>query len=177
MPYTNDYYRKLTASEISKDTKIPQQTVSRILNQLSQINIIDYEIRGKNKLFYIKNQLNNIISILENIKSLLFQLQQQEITIILNEILNHCDSIILFGSYANENYNENSDIDLVIINGKKEEIKKIKNKYPIEINEEYLSYSELKKIHLNNPLLKEIKTNHIIFGEIDKIVKIFKNER
>ena len=51
-PFTLDYSVKLTATSISKISKVPQQTVSRILNFLLKLNLIEYAIQGKNKLFY-----------------------------------------------------------------------------------------------------------------------------
>ena len=51
-PFTRNYSVKLTATSISKISKVPQQTVSRILNFLLKLNLIEYAIQGKNKLFY-----------------------------------------------------------------------------------------------------------------------------
>ena len=49
MPYLKDYSLKLSASEIAKKIKIERRTVSRILNKLSKLNLMNYTISGKNK--------------------------------------------------------------------------------------------------------------------------------
>ena len=52
VPFVNDYNLKLTASDISRKTKIPRRTASRILEKLIKINLIRYDIDGKNKKYY-----------------------------------------------------------------------------------------------------------------------------
>jgi predicted nucleotidyltransferase len=94
---------------------------------------------------------------------------------VINEMLNFCDSILLFGSYANDNFEENSDLDLVLVNcNNKEAIKKIKNREVMEINEHYVSYLDFKKSLKNkNNLAIEILKNHILFGNVSKIVEYY----
>jgi DNA-binding IclR family transcriptional regulator len=50
--YSNDYSIKLSTSELSRRSGIPQQTVSRYLNRLAKLTLIDYVREGKSKLFY-----------------------------------------------------------------------------------------------------------------------------
>ncbi len=185
IPYAHDYSFKLSASELSRKSKIPQQTISRSLNKLVKLNVIDYVKEGKNKLFYFdleKQTTKIILNLIENQKALQFQLNMNEIPVILNEFLKYCESLIVFGSYASNDFNKESDLDLVIL-GKydKEKIKKIKQKQILEINEHYVSYVEFVRIlKSKNPLSIEILKNHILFGDVSKIVDIFwriKHER
>lgn len=177
-PFSDDYSSKQSASQLSKKTKIPQQTASRILNKLAKLNLINFVKEGKNKLFYfdLENQNSKImLNLIENQKALEFQLKNKEICVIINEILKHCESIIIFGSYASGKFNKTSDLDIVIL-GKcnKEKIRKIKQKQIIEINEHYVSYGEFFKIlKSRNPLSLEIMKNHVLFGDVSKIVDIF----
>jgi len=177
IPFTNNYSGKYTASELEKLTQIPQQTISRVLNQLQELNLIQFKISGKNKYYYFNldsNQSKIIIEILEQKKSIDFILIQPRINLIIEEILKVSDSIILFGSYANYQNNENSDLDLIIINGKEDELKKIKKLNNIEINYQNIKHKDLKKsIKEKSPLSIEIKEKHIIFGDVSKLVKIF----
>lgn len=177
IPFTKKYSNKITASELEKLTNIPQQTISRVLNELVDINLINYETSGKNKYYYLDLSLNQskiILEIVEQKKSLDFILNKPKINIILEEILKYSDSIIVFGSFANNKENESSDLDLIIINGKDEQLKKIKQKNTLEINYENIKYKELKKsFNEKNPLSIEIKDKHIFFGNISKLVKIF----
>lgn len=177
MPFTKEYSNKITASELEKITNIPQQTISRVLNELVKINLINYEISGKNKYYYLNLSLNKskiLLEIIENKKTLDFILNKSNINLIIEEILKFSDSVIIFGSFADNKENKNSDLDLIIINGKDEEIKNIKNKNTLEINYENLKYKDLKEsLKQKNPLSIEIKEKHIFFGEVSKLVKIF----
>lgn len=180
-PFTCEYNVKITASELENITQIPQQTISRVLIEMCELYLIESEISGKNKYYYFnfeKITSKMLLEIIEQKKAIDFSLKKPEIAIIINEILNHCDSIIIFGSYSNYLSNKNSDLDLIIINGNDNEVNKIKKKYTIEINYENLKYSELiKSLKDKKPLALEIKKNHIFFSDVSKLVNIFlKNE-
>lgn len=178
VPYTNGYSAKFSASELSRMTKIPQQTASRHLNVLVNEGILNYIIKGKNKLFYLdltKEATKILLHQIESYKTLKFQLKNSESSIIINDLIKNCDSLILFGSYASGKYNKGSDLDIIII-GKfdKMKIKKIKERQTIEINEHYSSYNEFYHLLKNkNPLTIEVINNHILFGNISKIIGIF----
>lgn len=177
MPFCNDYSVKLTASDISRYTKIPQQTASRVLNKLVKINLISYVREGRNKMFFLdlkKQATRTVINIAENQKSLKFQLETKKIAVIINEFLNYADGIIVFGSYSSESSHANSDLDVIIFGADKEKIKQVKKKYLVEINEHYVGYKEFEKIlKEKNPLAIEILKNHILFGNVSGIIKIF----
>lgn len=177
-PFSENYSAKLSASEIARRSKIPQQTVSRSLNNLTKLNLIDYVKKGKNKLFYFnlaKETTKLMLNAIEIQKSLEFQLKRKDIAIIVNEILRFSESLIIFGSYASGKPDKESDIDLVIV-GKcnKKDIKKIKDRQIIEINEHYISYEEFgKMLKSKNALAREIMLNHLLLGDVSKIVGLF----
>ena len=53
-------------------------------------------------------------------------------------------------------------------------IRKIKERYSLEINEHYLTDAEFKKISLSrNALSIEIAKNHVLFGNVSNLVEIF----
>lgn len=175
-PFTGDYSAKLSVSELSRRAKIPQQSASRYLNSLARLNLIDYKREGKNKMFYfdLKKPATKIIfSLAENQKALTFQLTPA--AAIINEILEFCESLVVFGSYASGKNLRESDLDIVVL-GKhnREKIKKIKPKQVVEINEHYISYREFrKKIKEKNPLALEIMHSHILFGNVSRLIDIF----
>lgn len=164
--FSLDYTSKLSASEISRIMKIPQQTVSRILNEMVELNLIRFKRQGRNKLFYLeKNEKTNlIIRIIESQKALEFLNKNKEEALIINDLLEKFDNVIVFGSYASGKNKKDSDLDILILSNKKN-ILKIKSKYNIEINEHFVN-----KFDKNNPLVKEVISNHILFGKIDKII-------
>ncbi len=175
IPFSANYSERLSATEISKRCHIPQQTASRGLNELSENNLMDYKIEGRNKLFYIglkKMSSKNILNIIENHKSLTFLLENKDIHVILNDILPACNGLMIFGSYAKGTASTTSDLDIVIFRSKRK-IHDIKRRYTTEINEHYTSYSEFSKLlKKENPLSIEIAENHIMFGNISKMVDI-----
>ncbi len=178
MPFSNNYSIKISASELSKKSEVSQQTASRYLNKLAKYGLIDYIKEGRNKLFYFdlgKHTTKIMLNLIENEKSLLFQLKVKEMAVTINQMLNFCESIITFGSYASGTFNKNSDLDLVILGQyNKNRIKKLKRMQIIGINEHYISYSELFKVlDSKNPLSLEIMKNHILFGDVSKVVDIF----
>ncbi len=182
IPFSNNYSARLSVSELARKSRIPQQTASRLLNKLTRSNLINYIKEGKNKLFYFdleKQTTKIILNFIENQKALKFQLKIREISVIINEILKYCESLIVFGSYASNAFNKESDLDIVILGkSNKEKIKKIKQKQIIQINEHYVSYNEFAKIlKSKNPLSIEIIKNHILFGDISKIIDIFLEKR
>lgn len=178
MPFTSGYGQRFTQSELSRASDIPQQTSSRYLDSLVKKGIVNYEVRGRNKLFYIdmQNQSSGaLLQMIENYKALQFQQNVKEASVIINELLNHTESIILFGSYSSNKFTDDSDIDLVMV-GKsdKARIKNAKQKFSVSINEQYISYKEFARLlKSKNPLAVEILKNHIIFGEVSKIVHVF----
>lgn len=178
IPFTSNYYGKITIKKINEKTKLPQQTISRILNNLVKENILSYEIHGKNKFFFLnKDYLEIILEIAESQKALNFKMNNKNISLIINELKEISESIIIFGSYASNKKDKNSDLDLIII-GKfnSKEINKMKKKYPIEINIHFFTQKDfIKKLKEKNPFLIEIKENHIFFGDISKLINLMKN--
>lgn len=178
VPFASGYDQKFTESELSKLSKIPQQTASRHLNNLVKKNLVSYERQGRNKLFYIDLKMQTaftLLQIIENYKSLEFQQKVNEASVAINELSSCAESIIVFGSYSLYKFDEDSDLDLIAA-GKsdKRRIKAIKLKYPIGINEHYVSYKELTVLlKKRNPLALEVLKNHILFGNTSKIVHIF----
>jgi predicted nucleotidyltransferase len=172
--FTKDYSKKIHASKIARDLKLPQRTVSRKLNELNKLNLINYTHDGNNKLFYFdlknKNHLD-LLTLVEQIKSINFKLNYPKISIALNE-LNSVSNIILFGSYAKGIPTPESDIDLVVITNQQKECKKIIKKYPFNFSLHFISQNELQK-SLKTTLGIEIIKNHIFLSNIEKYTKLF----
>jgi predicted nucleotidyltransferase len=178
VPFSSDYSARFTASELSRRLRLPQQTVSRQLNRLAKANLVGFVREGKNKLFYLDGSraaTMTLLGLMEATKCLQFQLAHLPAVVVVNELLRHCESIIVFGSYAAGNFDEESDLDIVILGGcNKGAIKKVKHASPVEVNEHYAEYGEFERIlRSGNPLAIEIMKNHVIFGDISKVVRIF----
>jgi len=176
-PFAEDYAARLTASLLSKKTGIPQQTASRCLNSLVKSSLINYCIEGRNKLFYFdlkKQSTRNIFAMIENHKSLDFQVRNKKMAVMIDDILDWCDALVVFGSYASYTAHADSDLDVVIFNGDKKRIKEAIEKQPVEIHAHHILFSEFYSLlKSKNALAIEIMDNHILFGDISKLVDIF----
>ena len=99
IPFSYDYNVRLTASEISRKIKIPLRTVSRTLNNLVEINLLKYEVEGKNKKYYFNLDDPKACSLMtgvESIKSLKFSFD--DFFINLRDVVK-LREVVLFGSY------------------------------------------------------------------------------
>ena len=159
--------------ELAKDLKTSLTRVQSILEELRKINVIDYNIVGKNHIYFIKKNLISKSFILnaENYKLTRILLKHPELEPIFQDIIKKCNCslIILFGSYAKGNSKKDSDIDIYIETSKqkiKEETQKIYDLISVKIG----------KFNTENLLIKEIIKNHIIIKggeEYYEKVKLF----
>jgi predicted nucleotidyltransferase len=150
--------------EISRKLNASPSTILRKINWLVKENVLDYNIEGKNKIFFIKNNLKskNYVYSAEIHKLNNLLKQHPELGIIFEEIKKDFlkGMIILFGSYAKETPKKDSDIDLYLEtkdNKIKEKLKDISSKLSIKIG----------KFDTNSLLIKEIIKNHIIIKGLE----------
>jgi len=161
--------RKAYFSEIYEKTKIKSKNnLLKNLNLLASNKILIKEER-KSNTFYSINYLNNIsIAILNLINKNKFEKLPFKIKkSILESILALKPRIaILFGSYSKDNYNNESDIDLLFFDALKEQkdkIKEISKSYGVRIN---ITFMELKELDLTSESLMHIfKTGYPLVGE------------
>lgn len=181
LPFLSDYSMSLSASELSRKTKIPQQTITRNLNMLSAKGLLEYELVGKNKMFYfdLKKETSIIIlKVLELHKSLKFYTNSRKTSVIIDEILKLYGCFLVFGSYALGTRTEKSDLDLLVIGNKKKAFEELKQRYFLDINAHFMSFDEFKKrLYDQEPLLIEIQRNHVLFGKTEDLVYVFANEQ
>lgn len=151
--------------EIARIINKSHSTVLRKINKLLKENILDYEKQGKNKIFFIKNNLKskNYIYSAEIHKLNKLLKKYPELTIIFEEIKKNFKKgmIILFGSYAKETPKKNSDIDIYLETKNKnikEKIQEINSKINVKIGE----------FNTNSLLIKEIIKNHIIIKGLEE---------
>lgn len=180
--YLGDYSVKLSASDIARKIGFERRTVSRVLSSLAKLNLVKYKLVGRNKVFYLdldspKSKI--LLEIAENKKALDFSLGNTEVFLIVKELLGDCSSVIVFGSYALGKNKKNSDLDLVIFECKnKKKMKQIKENHLVEINEHCVTYVEFQRLLQKKQALSlEILGNHVLFGDVSKIVNLFKEKK
>jgi len=150
--------------EISRILKESHSTILRKINELVKENILDYKREGKNKVFFIKDNLKarNYIYSAEIHKLNKLLKKHPELSIIFEDIKKYFlkGMIILFGSYAKGNPKEDSDIDIYLEtnnNNLKNNIKDINSKLSIKIG----------GFDTKSLLIKEIIKNHIIIRGLE----------
>jgi predicted nucleotidyltransferase len=156
----HSYYTK----EISRNTGIGSGTVNTFLKKIYKDNILLREIVGNVHLY----RLNNESEIVKQMKVLNIIIELKKIKL-LEEFLKNDDtiiSIILYGSYANGEYDSKSDIDLLIlVNDKKQftdTIQKIEKKIKKIISTQILTITDWQKIKEKDKIFYiSIIRNHI----------------
>jgi len=145
--------------EIARTLHESHSTILRKINELTKENVLDYKKEGKNKVFFIKNNLKakNYVYSAEIHKLNNLLKKHPELSIILEDIKKDFPKgmIILFGSYAKGIPKKDSDIDIYLEtkdNSLKNKMKETNSKLSIKIG----------KFDTKSLLIKEIIKNHVI---------------
>lgn len=149
--------------EIARTLNQAHSTVLRKINDLIKENVLDYNKEGKNKIFFIKDNLKakNYIYFAEIYKFNKLLKKHPELSIIFQDIKKNFKGMtILFGSYAKGNPKQSSDIDIYL---ETNDIK-IKNKIS-ELNSRL--NVKIGKFDSKSLLIKEIIKNHIIIRGLE----------
>jgi predicted nucleotidyltransferase len=140
-------------------------TVQRKLNRLVRENVLDYKEEGRNKVFFIKRNLQakNYVYNAERHKLMELLRRYPELNVIVEEILKKCGErlIVIFGSYAKFAVKKNSDIDVYI------ETKDAKVKQQVESIHSSIN-AKIGRFDLSSQLIKEIVKNHAILRGVEE---------
>ena len=171
--FSYEYNKKLSGSEISRITKIPQRTVSRYLIKLIKKGILRFEERGNNKFYYLDlsdEKSKIILNLIESYKTFTFS-QNNLLWKDLKELMPF-GTFVLFGSYAKAYSTISSDIDVVIFSKNTEKLKKILRSLP-KVQAQIVSFENFQRLVLKKDVLAlEILKNHIIFGELEDFIEL-----
>lgn len=150
--------------EIARILNESHSTILRKINLLVKENVLDYKKEGKNKIFFIRDNLKakNYIYSAEIYKLNKLLKKYPEFTIIFEDIKKNSSKgmIILFGSYAKGIPKENSDIDVYIEtkdNKIKDKLKELHSRLSVKIG----------PFDTKSLLIKEIIKNHIIIRGLE----------
>ena len=156
--------KKSHLREISRKLNVPHSTILRKIRKLLEKNVLDFFLEGKNKVFFIKNNLKakNYVFSAEIYKYNQFLEKNPKLSVLFEDILKIAKSnlIVLFGSYAKQNFGKNSDIDIYVNTTDKNLIKNIENlnlKLSVKIG----------KFDKSSLLIKEIIKDHIIIRGVE----------
>jgi len=156
---------------IAKNLGESHSTILRRLNELLKENVIDYKSEGRNKVFFIKKNLQakSYIFNAERYKQIKLLKKYPELSVIAEDILMQCHDnlIIIFGSYAKFVAKENSDIDVYVETKErrvKDELESIHSRINVKIG----------SFDLNSPLTKEIIKDHVILKGVEEFYEKIK---
>ena len=144
---------------LAKELGVNHMSIKRVLNILVGKNIVDFNIEGKNKRFFLKKNIESRAEILsseiyfhENILLNNFILKDIFEQIIKNRKVKMA---LLFGSYAKGMEHKRSDIDIYVETNNlnlKKQIENINSNISVKIG----------KFNKEDLLIKEIIDNHIV---------------
>lgn len=178
LDYIFFHKRETYLREIAKELKLSPSAIKRELDNLLELGLI---IKQRNKIM-----LNESNPFLEDLKRIF--LKTDSISYPVKEALRKEDIkfALIFGSFAQEKYNSESDIDLLIIGKAKQQevfklLKPVEKLIKREINPVVWTLEELKK-NKNKGFVKDImKKNKIMLigdeNEFQRIIKWKKNRK
>ncbi|MBU2634486.1 MAG: nucleotidyltransferase domain-containing protein [Nanoarchaeota archaeon] len=169
--YLRDYTKQFYLREISKLTKIPLKTTQNLILDLEEKKILKSILRGKNK--YFRLNLDNIETKFyllqsEIYRSLLFLKKYPLFKSFLREI-NTNKPLVIFGSFAKFKADKDSDLDLLVFSDEKLPLHLL----PYELHKIKLTEpSFVKLLEKKEPLMEELKENHVILNNPSFYVNI-----
>ena len=157
--------KRLHVRELAKLLGTNHTTIIRKLKELSQENVLDFEEKGRNKVFFLKHtsEARAYIFMAEQYKLKQSLKKYPSLRNLFEKIHknNEIKLAILFGSYAKDIAKKNSDIDIYVetTNKKiKQDLENLNSKLSIKIG----------KYNKDNLLIREIEKNHVIIKGVEK---------
>ncbi|MBU2562523.1 MAG: nucleotidyltransferase domain-containing protein [Nanoarchaeota archaeon] len=149
---------------LAKKFNTNHMIISRRMKELFDSNVVDYNLEGKNKVYFLKKNLEvkAFIFAAENYKLIQLLKKYPFLRKIIERIQenNKIKLAILFGSYAKQSAEKGSDIDIYI------ETKDKKIKQGLEILDSNLSV-KIGEYDKKNLLIREIEKNHVIVKGVE----------
>jgi len=152
--------------ELARKLKISPSTAKYYCDFLKKENILEKDKKGNMVIF----SLNNSSMYVKELKKTYTLIYLKDLGI---ETLNKKHmSIAVYGSYSSGEFNEKSDLDILII-GKKKEVNKdlvlkLEKKFEKEIQLTILSYYEWEKMKKNKDAFAlEVLSNHILIKGVE----------
>jgi len=177
VPFTQDLNKRTHGRKIARELGMNQKTVQNKLNELEEKNILESEEKGRLKEFKLnrKNPVTRNLLIKTEIEKLQQLIQKEfEIKEIVKEIIQETEKpMLIYGSFAKGTWDEESDLDILVIGEKEKGLEEIDKKYSREIQFMYLTPEEFEQhIKEKTPYIKEVLENHVICQGFEKITNL-----
>lgn len=151
--------------EIARKLNASHSTILRRINGLVKENVLDYKVEGKNKVFFIRDNLQarNYIYSAEKYKLVKLLRMYPRLSVILDDVYknSHGKMVILFGSYAKFSAKPHSDIDIYVDTtgmGIGHKLREISSKIRVKTG----------KFDTKSLLIREIIKNHAILRGVEE---------
>ena len=159
--------------------KISPRTAQLNLEELENKGVLESKSKGKIKLFklLISDNSKRYLILTEEYKTITYLENNPKINELINKLKPNINGIgLIFGSYANNTQNNQSDLDILIIGSyDNKEVNYLSKIFSIKISiKHYTNFDDLQK---NTIFLGEVLMNHIIFSSAELFIDSFvKNE-
>ncbi|HLC55225.1 MAG TPA: nucleotidyltransferase domain-containing protein [Candidatus Nanoarchaeia archaeon] len=173
--FTQGFKREYYIREVQRLLKMSPRTAQLILNDWEKKAVLESKRRGKIRTYALKSSTiaRDCIIFVEEYKKILFVQKHPMIQEIITKIIPCIAGIgVIFGSYARGTEKKDSDLDIFIAGTyNKNEIKKISERYGIEVSIKSYPIKIFEETINEDILLKEVIANHIVFCNIDGFVR------
>ena len=170
--FSTDYSKRIYGRNIAKKLKVNQKTVSNLLNELEKEHILKFTQEGKNKYYYLNEfypHIKEIIQLIEIQRKVNFFEKYKKLKELFLKLEERIQGIlIIFGSYANFNATEKSDLDVFVM-GKIKDLEDLEEFYNVKIN---IVKSNKNKFNKKEHIIKEIIKNHIILKGVEDFIEL-----
>lgn len=172
--YTGDYKHELYLREISRLANMPLKTTQNTLQALEKTNIIKSDVHGRNKYFHLNRENIHTKLLLVNAelyKTAQFLEKYPPFKVFLKEY-NVTTPLLVFGSYAKGTARKESDLDLLMIAPKNQQLPSHFLPYKLHI-----IYLAEEQVHLamekREALMQEVQEHHIVLNNHSFFVNMF----
>jgi len=170
-----DYARKLHVRQIARMVGMNRQTASETLRLLERSRVLDSEISGKQKLYFI-NKGNVKAKLLVEASENSMRLGICEKKPVISRLVEYAESetiAVLFGSYSKGTEKADSDIDVLIISSRKSDFEMFEKETGKRVHAFQMGKKKfLEGFFSKDHLIAEIVRNHVCLRNTGGFVDI-----
>lgn len=160
--------------EIARTVCMNRQTASEILKLMEKERLMDSEIVGRQKMYFLN--FSNMLTKLRMINAenvIRMNMCRNRTISTLMKSLDTSSMVVLFGSYAKSTERKDSDVDLLIIPKKKHDFERLEKEIGKRIQVFYMEPKEfIEGFFRKDSLIAEIAKNHVCLRDTEAFVDI-----
>ncbi len=174
-PFTEDLERRVYGRQLARKLEMNQKTVQNRLNTMEEEGLLKSIEKGRTKEFELnrENVLARKLLVATELEKFYDLLSSSfEVKEIVSDILNRTKGyVIIYGSFAKDDWGNDSDLDILLIQSSREDkVKEIEDKYSRDIHFMFIKSEEFKEgMQSQEPYMKEILENHVICRGFEEI--------